>query len=106
MVTPNLRYLAATMRNSDEQGVSFRYKKPGPRAIRGFNLRGGFVAGGISLLDDVDLTGTTDCINAMALAVVENVIGIAGDVDLGNDIAGFRIKHTSFDGMRQPTNSR
>src|SRR4030095_14862394 len=92
LVTTNLCRLAATMRNSDKQGVSFRHKKPGARAIRGLDLRRGFVVAWISLLDDVDLPSATDRVNAMALTVVENVIGIAGDVDLGNDIARSRVE--------------
>ena len=41
----------------------------------------------------VDLSRAADHVDAMALTVVENIIGIAGDVDLGNDIARFRVEH-------------
>ena len=32
----------------------------------------------------------------MALAVVEHIIGIARNVDLGSDLAGFRVEHNEF----------
>lgn len=47
----------------------------------------------ISLLDDVDLTGAADRVDVMTFAVVENLVGIAGDVDLRNHVARVSIEH-------------
>jgi len=59
----------------------------GASTARRINPSGGFIGICISLLDDVDLSRATHRIDAAALAVVENIIGIAGDVDLYNNVA-------------------
>ena len=81
------------MWDSDEQSASFRYEKPGASAIRRIDFSGDFIGVGVSLLDDVDLARATDCVDAMTLAVVEEVIGIAGYVHTGNYVARFRVQH-------------
>src|SRR5207244_13220883 len=47
----------------------------------------------VGLFDGVDLSRATDGVDAVALAVVENVIGIAGNVDLGNNLTGIGVEH-------------
>ena len=79
------------MRNGNKKSVSFRYKKSCARAVRGVNLGHSFVVVCVGLFDDVDLARAADCVDAMALAVVENIIGIAGDVDLRNHFTRFRV---------------
>ena len=86
-ISADLGLLRTVMWNGYEQGVAFRNKKAGARAVRRVDLYKGFIGVCIRLLDDVDLSSTTDGIDAAALAVVENIIGIAGDVDLYNNVA-------------------
>ena len=81
------------MRNSHKQHVAFRNKKAGARAGSCIHVAGYFVAARIRLFDDVDLTGAADRVDAMALAVVEKFIGVAGDVDFRNYLTRFRIEH-------------
>jgi hypothetical protein len=45
------------------------------------------------LIDDVDLASAAYRVNSMAFAVVEDIVGIAGDLDLRNDIARIGVKH-------------
>jgi len=42
-------------------------------------------------VDDVNLARAADGIDAMSLAVVEDIIGIAGDADAGNYVARFGV---------------
>src|SRR5439155_6426767 len=73
-----------------------RHKKPCASTSRRVDLRKILISVCVSLLDDVDLARAADRVDAMSLAVVENVIGIAGDVDLCNDIARVRAEHDKF----------
>ena len=53
----------------------------------------GFIGVCIDLLYDVDLARAAYRVNAMAFAIVEDIVGIAGDVDLCNDIARIGVEH-------------
>src|ERR1700693_4151256 len=92
LVTANLRCLAPMTGNSDKQSVSLRHKKSSASAIRRANLSEGLIGVCFSLLDDVDLARAAYRVDATALAVVKEIIGIAGDVDAGDHIARFRGK--------------
>ena len=69
------------MGNGDKQMVSFRHEKPSASTSRRVNFSEGPIGVCVSLLDDVDLARATYRLDAMALAVVKDIIGIAGDVD-------------------------
>ena len=75
------------MWNSDKQSISLVHKNPGTRPISRVDLRERFVGVCVRLLNDVDLSRAADGVDAMTLALVEDIIGIAGDIDLSNDIA-------------------
>src|SRR2546429_7382976 len=92
-ISADLGLLRPAMRNSYEQGVALWHKKSGARAVRRVDLGNSLVVAWISLLDDVDLTRSADRVDAVALVVVENVIGIARDVDLRDYVARFCVKH-------------
>src|SRR6266404_7933574 len=64
------------MRDSDEQSVSFRNKKPSPSALR-----------------RVDLARAADRVNAMTLPVIKDIVRIAGDIDLCNYVTRFGVEH-------------
>ena len=98
-VSTDFGLLRSAMRNSYKQHVAFRNKKSGACASSCVDVGGCFVAARISLLDDVDLTRAADRVDAMALAVVENVIGIAGDIDLRDNLARVRVEHDEFRGQ-------
>src|SRR5213594_4428340 len=87
LVTANLRCLTAAMGNSDKQIISFRHEKPSASAIRRVNFSEGFIGVCVSLLDDVDLARATYRVDPMALAVVKDIIGIAGDADARDHVA-------------------
>ncbi len=93
MISANLGLLRSAMWNSYEHGVAFRNEKSGAGSIRRVDLTGAFVGVCISLLDDVDLSRAADRVDAMALAVIEDVVGIAGDIDLCNHVARFGVEH-------------
>src|SRR5438105_2328829 len=86
------------MRDSNKQSVSFRNKKPGPSALRSVDFGQSFIVVCVDLLDDVDLASATDRINAMTLTVVEDVVGIAGDIDLCDDITRIDVEHDQVGG--------
>src|SRR5205814_9122570 len=85
-LTPDLGMLRTALRDSDEQSASLRYEKAGASAVCRVGLCRGFIGVGISLLDGFDLAGAANRVESMALTVVENVIGIAGDFDAGNHV--------------------
>ena len=80
------------MRHSYEQSVTFQHEQSGARAIGGVDLSERFVSVRIGLLDDVDLACAADRVDPMPFAVIEDFIGIAGDIDLCNDLARVRVE--------------
>src|ERR1700726_1286788 len=84
------------MGNSDKQVASLRHEKPSASAIRRANLSEGLIGVCLSLLDDVDLARAAYRGDAMALAVVKEIIGIAGDVDPRDHVARFRVTHNQL----------
>ena len=81
-----------------EEAIAFWDKEAGAGSKGRVDLSGVFVSVCVTLFDDVDLTGTTDCINTMAFTVVENVVAIAGDIDLCNHVARIGIEHDKLGG--------
>jgi hypothetical protein len=81
------------MWNSDKQSISLGHKNPGTRPISRVDLRERFVGVCVRLLNDVDFSGTANGVNAMALLIVEDLIGIAGDSDLRNNVARIRVEY-------------
>src|SRR5438552_489587 len=84
LVSANLGLLRTAMWNSDEQSVSLRHEKPRASALRRVDLGQTFIAICVGLLDDVDFARATDSVQAMALPVIKDIVGIAGDVDVCN----------------------
>src|SRR6476646_745426 len=77
LITTNLRLLRTAVRNSDKESVSFWHEQSAARAIRRIDFSQSFVGGCVSLIDNVDLARTANHVNAMALPVVKQIIGIA-----------------------------
>src|SRR2546421_35689 len=93
LITTNLSSLRTAVRNSDEEGVSFRHEQSAARAIRRIDFSQSFVGVCVSLIDNVDLARAANHVNAMALAVVRQIIGIARNSDARNRLAGCCIEH-------------
>src|SRR5207248_6945711 len=104
VVSENFGLLRTAMRDSNKQSVSFRNKKPGPSALRSVDFGQSFIVVCVDLLDDVDLASATDRINAMTLTVVEDVVGIAGDIDLCSNIARIGVEHDELGRQTAPNN--
>ena len=86
------------MWNCEEQHVAFWKKEAGASAISCIHFRQGFVSVWIDLLDNIDLASATDHINAITFTIVEDVVGIAGDIKFCNNIARICVKHDQLGG--------
>ena len=79
--------------NSNKQIVSVREKESSPSAACSVDLTDALVGVGVSLLNDVNFACSADRIDAMALAVIKDVIRIAGYSDAGNNLARVGVKN-------------
>src|SRR4051794_16500047 len=80
-VTPNLGALCAAMRNGNKQLIPLRTEETGTGSSRCGNLRASPVVIRVGLFDDVDETFAANCVEAMPFRVVENFVGVPGDIE-------------------------
>src|SRR5438067_2168937 len=81
LVTANLRLLTAVMWNSDKYAVPLRHEETGTSAAGRRYFREAFVMIRIGLLDDVEIALATDRVKTSSFCVVENVVGVAGNIE-------------------------
>src|SRR5215471_2083548 len=86
------------MWNRNKQRISLRHEHPRASTLCRVDTGGSLIGVWIDLLDDVNFTGATDHINAMTFTVVEDLVGIAGDIDLCNNIARIGVEHDQLGG--------
>ncbi|MEY2574972.1 MAG: hypothetical protein QOF80_459 [Verrucomicrobiota bacterium] len=99
LVTPNLGALCAAVRNCDKQFIPLRIEESGTGSPRCGNFRASSVMICVVLFDDVDETFTANRIEASPFRVVENFIGVAGDIEGRYNCSRVCIKNDKFRGI-------
>jgi hypothetical protein len=99
LISANFGALAAVVGHRHEQSIALGHEKAGARSGCGRNFRDWFVMVRIGLLNDVDVTRSANHIEASPPGVVENFIGVAGNVDAGHSRSRVGVENDELRGI-------